>query len=78
MGPAEKDQFGKRYFVISPFENTDISQFKETIDAGCKLVNFETVFSSDLYFTYPISEREVKRKQRDAVMLIRSISDSLV
>lgn len=41
------------------------------------MCNLDPVFSSELYFTYPLSEVEIKRKQRDAVLLLRSIGDSL-
>ena len=63
--------------IITPFENADLSQFRDSLDAAAKLCRLEPVFSNDLYFTYPLTEAESKRRQRDAVCLIRTVRESL-
>lgn len=63
--------------TISPFENADISQFTDSLDAAANLFEVEPEFDIGLYFTYPHSDAEVKRKQRDAILLIHSANESL-
>ena len=59
-----------RILAIIPFETSDLSQFKDPLEAAAIMYRLDPVFLSDVYLTSDVSESEKQRKQRDAVRVI--------
>ncbi|MHB1909955.1 MAG: hypothetical protein ACYCQJ_13950 [Nitrososphaerales archaeon] len=66
-----------RILAIIPFETSDLSQFKDPLEAAAIMYRLDPIFLSDVYLTSDVSEAEKQRKQRDAVRVINSSKNIL-
>jgi len=66
-----------REFGISPYENADLSQSRESLGAAAAFFGFETRFEIQLYFTSPESVTEIRRGQKDAFKIILCAKETL-
>ena len=66
-----------RVVHLSSYENADLSQSRESLEAAARLFDYEPVFDHQLYFTSSPTEAEKTRRQRDAVAMLLSASQTL-
>lgn len=66
-----------REIAILPYENYDISQFRDSLEAAALTYRLEPNFAVDVYVTSDLSDAERQRKQRDAVRVIYAAKDVL-
>ncbi len=59
----------RKFIAINPFENADISQYVESLQAAARVFDLEPLILAR-YLTSPVSNEEKRRTQRDVVSLI--------
>jgi archaemetzincin len=62
---------------IYPFENANLSQFREALETAAALYELEAIFCSDVYLTSELAAIERSRGQRNSVTIIQSVEKSL-
>ena len=67
----------RRELCLSSFENADLSQSKESLEAAARFFGYEPLFEHQIYFTSSLTDAEKIRKQRDAVAIILSATQTL-